>query len=361
MNGLAVPITPFVADARLEHFADIDALPQDCDGLLGAAAAHSFFLGRPWWRCMQQAGLPPGAVPRYVLCRLAGAPAALFPLLAAGNGAATSGLTNPYSCLYQPLLAPGLAAPALVAVGAAFARFCRAGAAVRLDGLPADMAGLAPLLAGLRQGGVRPESFAAFGNWHACVAGLGWEAYLAARPGELRTTIGRKLRRGETMCRIVADVAGLDAGIAAYDAVYARSWKQAEPYPDFTARMMRHAAEAGVLRLGLLLAGDVPIAAQIWIVANRQACVVKLAHDAAFKALSPGTVLTAQMIRHMLTHEAVDELDFGRGDDAYKALWVDRRRQRIGLLLLNWRRPHGLVLLARQSLARARARLRQAG
>lgn len=352
MNGSAVPITPFAAEAGLEVFSDIDALPADCDGLLDGAARHSFFLGRAWWRCMQHAGLPAGAEAQYVLCRLGGVPAALLPLLR--HGAATGSLTNPYSCLYQPILAAGLDAPALMAVGAGLARFCRAHAALRLDGLPADMDSLAPLLAGLRRGGIRAESFAAYGNWRQTVAGLGWEAYLAGRPGELRTTIARKLRRSETAWRIVDGAAGLEAGIATYGAVYARSWKQAEPYPDFCAEMMRRAAAAGALRLGILEAAGTPVAVQIWIVANGQACVVKLAHDAAAKALSPGTVLTALMIRHLLSHEAVTALDFGRGDDPYKALWVDRRDQRIGLLLLNWRRPRGLALLARQSLARLR-------
>ena len=60
--------------------------------------------------------------------------------------------------------------------------------------------------------------------------------------------------------------------------------------------------------------------------------MLKLAHDEAFKAHSPGTVLTALMLRHLLDQEHVARIDFGRGDDAYKQGWaVERRQQRIGV------------------------------
>jgi CelD/BcsL family acetyltransferase involved in cellulose biosynthesis len=84
--------------------------------------------------------------------------------------------------------------------------------------------------------------------------------------------------------------------------------------------------------------------------------VLKLAHDETFKAHSPGTVLTAWMIRHMIEQEHVAIIDFGRGDDAYKQGWVANRRQRVGLLLINPRRPGGLIALARHGLGRVKAR-----
>ena len=113
-------------------------------------------------------------------------------------------------------------------------------------------------------------------------------------------------------------------------------------------------------RVGVLRHGGRAAAAQYWTVSAGRAAVLKLAHDEAFKPLSPGTVLTARMIRHLLEHERVDELDFGRGDDEYKRSWTAHRRQRIGLLVINPRRLAGLAALGRTWMGRARRRLRGA-
>jgi CelD/BcsL family acetyltransferase involved in cellulose biosynthesis len=121
---------------------------------------------------------------------------------------------------------------------------------------------------------------------------------------------------------------------------------------------MRQAAAAGALRLGLLHAGETAIAAQLWTVAGGTASVLKLAHDEAYKPLSPGTVLTARMIARLIDGEGVAALDFGRGDDPYKRLWTTRRRQRIGLFLAAPWHPAGAATLLRQALGQLRRRWR---
>jgi CelD/BcsL family acetyltransferase involved in cellulose biosynthesis len=113
---------------------------------------------------------------------------------------------------------------------------------------------------------------------------------------------------------------------------------------------MRAMAVLGLLRFGVWSIATQPVAVQVWVVRDGQAIVLKLAHDEAFKAHSPGTVLTALMLRH-LDQEHVARIDFGRGDDAYKQGWATRRRQRIGLLLVNPRSWSGMAALARQAAA----------
>ena len=331
----------------LRAVPNLESLPAP---LLEAGARASFFAGLPWWQTMLEAGLPKGAEPRLLLWESS----ALFPMQRLASGRLES-LANPYTCLYQPLLMPNLPPETIQKIGQALGRYCREWPTVRLDALPRDSAWLPPLLAGLRAAGLVAAPFDHFGNRYEPVAGQSWETYLQSRPGSLRETIRRKLRR--VTHEIITTPDALEAGITTYEDIYARSWKVPEPYPAFNATMMRHAATAGLLRLGLLRAGETPIAAQIWIVANRQAAVLKLAHDETHKPLSPGTLLTALMIRDLLDTEHVAELDFGRGDDPYKELWTTQRRQRIGLMLINPRRPAGLAALARHLLGRTRRRL----
>jgi hypothetical protein len=334
---------------------DLDALPAECVGLF--AAADNFFVTAAWWRSMLAAGMPDGAEACFLLCTDEESPVAIFPLQRLDRGRALQSLTNPYTCLWQPLFATGLDAAAMHRAGEAFGRFCRGWPAVQLEALAEDFPPLAPLLAGIRRHGLFISRYFHFGNWYEPVGGRSWEQYLAARPGALRETVRRKLRRAQAMLEIVAAPDAVEAGIAAYEEIYARSWKVPEPFPHFNAEMMRQAAAQGALRLGLLHAHGRAVAAQIWIVFADRAMVLKLAHDEADKALSPGTVLTALMLRELIDRERVTELDFGRGDDAYKRLWVTRRRQRIGVVLTNPLRPRGLAALSRQWLGAVRRRV----
>jgi hypothetical protein len=334
-----------IRSADIQTYSSLDALPDDVSTLLDAA--DSLFAARGWWQTVVTHAMPDGVEPCFVVCRNDGAVAALFPMLRLATGAFGS-LTTPYSCLYTPLIAPGADAPAAFE---AFGRFCWRQAVVRLDALPVDWPYWGALAVGLRAAGLVHRRFDHFGNWHEYVTGLDWTAYLASRPGALRETIRRRLRRAERLpdaqFSVVGGAEGLDVCIAAFEDVYARSWKEPEPFPTFNAALMRTAAALGILRLGLWSIGRHPVAAQFWIVEHGRATVLKLAHDEAFTVHSPGTILTALMLRHLLDDEKVDELDFGRGDDPYKRDWVGQRRQRVGLIVLAPWRCRGLLALAR--------------
>jgi len=299
-------------------------------------------------------------------------PAEAEPLLALGEGVALpllrqsgrlAALATPYSLTWRPLFAAGVDPEA---AGRAIGRIFRRGPPVRLDTLPPEAPGLEPFLRGLAGAGLRLRRYDHFGNWHERLApGTGWEGYLAARPPELRTTIGRKTRRAAREYRferITEPGAALEAGIAAYEAVRAASWKPYEPFPDFDGHLLRAVAATGQLRLGVLrrAADDAPVAAQYWVLDHqgRRATVLKLAHVEAEKAGSPGTALSALMIEGLLEDDQVSELDFGRGDDPYKRAWVAERRPRIGVLLVDPLHPAGLVALGRHAAGRLRRRVR---
>ena len=303
---------------------------------------------RSWFAATEEAALPPGARARSLLLRQDGTPAAVLPLLAGPGGAGS--LTSPYSVLFQPLVDPAAA----FGLGREAGRLLRRWPVLTLDALDPGWPGFVPFLAGLRRAGLLALRFDHFGNWHEAMAGRDWAAYLADRPGALRETIRRKSRlagREGVRFTVAATPDALPDALDAYESVYARSWKVPEPHPHFAAALLRRLAPLGQMRLGVMWRGAMPLAAQYWTVEDGVATVLKLAHDDAAKALSPGTLLTAHMIRGLLDG-GVRELDFGRGDDPYKRQWAGDRRQRIGVVLANPLHPRGLAAAARHGLGR---------
>lgn len=320
----------------------------DLPDALFPSPEKAFFSSRVWYETVIAHALPDGIAPHFVGVSENNAIMGVFPLRLDPAGPAS--LTTPYTCLHAPLFAADAGDGGLLA--AAFGRFCRRYPLVRIDALDEAGPETAALIAGAKAAGLAVRRFRHFGNWHEALAGRDWGAYLAARPGSLRETIRRKLRRSkaQTTLGVFRGIEGLEAGIAAFEHVYARSWKEAEPFPRFNPALMRAIAPLGILRLFVLSAPSGPVAVQFWVVTGGIATVLKLAHDEDARALSPGTVLTAEAIRHLIDEDHIIGLDFGRGDDPYKAQWVGSRRQRIGLLLVNPRRPAGLFALARHGI-----------
>jgi len=344
--------------AEIETFATTALLPPEAMELLDQAPG--FFAGRAWWDVVLSHAMPNGSAASFVVVRSAGRVVAVLPMLR--DGGSFRGLTTPYTCDYAPLFAAGSGQATRVAAMAAFGRFCRSQGVVRLDALPVEWEGLPDLEAGILQAGLHPLRFDHFGNWYEDVGGLDWSAYLLRRTGALRETIRRRLRRAEKLpdarFELFTRPDQMDQAAEAFESVYRRSWKEAEPFPTFNVALMRAMANLGWLRFGVWSLGSEAVAMQLWVVRSGQAMVLKLAHDEAYKAHSPGTVLTALMLRHLLDREHVERIDFGRGDDGYKQGWAGQRRQRIGVLLVNPWRVSGLLALLRHAGGRVRTRLR---
>ena len=326
---------------------DIASLPERARLLFGEDA----FATEAWYGAVCAAAIPAGDRPVFLLLEQAGQPVAIVPLLQAAGGLGS--LQTPYTCLWHPLFARDAGDALVRAAGRAFAGYCR-GAVTRLDALDPKASYLRPFLAGARGRGLVALSFAHFGNWYCSVEGIDWPAYLAVRPGKLRQTIRRKTKRflgseGGSF-DVVVGANGLEDGLKAYSQVYARSWKEPEPFADFVPSLMRACAMDGSLRLGVLRQAGEAIAVQFWIVREGWAAVQKLAHDEARKSLAPGTVLTGLMIRQLLERDGISELDFGRGDDPYKKDWTGLRRQRAGVLLVDPLTPTGLLAIAKHGV-----------
>lgn len=74
-----------------------------------------------------------------------------------------------------------------------------------------------------------------------------------------------------------------------------------------------------------------PVAAQFWTVEAGTAWIHKLAHRQDADHLSAGSVLTAALMEQVIDRDGVALVDFGTGDDPYKAGWMDEKRVRFRL------------------------------
>lgn len=341
-----------VTHLTLSQEPDIGSLGPEWDGIFGQAEDPQDT--RAWYEATAEAALPDAAKPALLCIRSAGSPALLCPMLHADQRRLQS-LTTPYTCHWQPIGRPDLSEADYRAAIVLIGRHCRRWSTVRFEALDEAWPKLPLFLSALREGGMRVRTFAHFGSWYVSTS-AGWEPYLATRPGALRETIRRRTaaarRDPGISIRTYATTEEIAEGLSAYEAVYAKSWKEPEPFPNFNAALLKRLSRLSMVRLFVLFNRETPIAAQYWTVLAGTATVLKLAHVDGSDKLSPGTVLTAAAIRHFLEQEGVVRLDFGRGDDAYKKAWTGERRQKIGILAANMWRLGGLAAMARHDAGR---------
>jgi CelD/BcsL family acetyltransferase involved in cellulose biosynthesis len=272
------------------------------------------------------------------------------------------GMTRTITALsnfYSPIFSPMLMAGAEHALSEELARFVseRGASPDLIDLHPLDPASRffeATQLA-LKKRGYWTDSYYCFGNWHLEVQGRSYAQYFSGLTSKIRKNAPRSARRltelGATF-KLITDATDLEWAINAYLGVYLKSWKHPEPYPDFIPGLCRLAAEKSWLRLGILSLGNVPLAAQIWLVKDGLASIYKLAYAEDFAKYSAGTMLTCEMMRHVIDVDKVRTVDYGMGDDPYKQEWMSHRRERVGIVAFNKRRPLGILTASRHFLGK---------
>lgn len=182
------------------------------------------------------------------------------------------------------------------------------------------------------------------------VRGRSFAEYWESRPGQLRTTLKRKAKKVETQV-----LTRFDEGVwADYEAIYAASWKPAEDQPAMLRAFAEAEGAAGRLRLGVARADGTAVAAQCWTVENSIAYIHKLAHLESHKPLSAGTILSAALFRHVIDIDKVNLVDFGTGDQSYKADWMEDVRPRFRIDCLDPAQPQAWPPLAKRILRRLR-------
>lgn len=247
----------------------------------------------------------------------AGATTACLPLRIDKPGQ-LAGLTNWYSFAIRPLYrGEGDREAAL----ARLFRDLRARAA-QLSFYPVRDEDRQAIAAALRDAGWwTKESPAGDRHW-LDLGDMDHDSWWASRPGALRSTVQRKARKGIVDLQLLT---AFDPGSwAAYEQIYAASWKPEEGHPALLRAFAEVEGAGGRLRMGIARIDGIPVAAQFWTVEDGTAFIHKLAHVEDSLKASPGTLLSAALFRHVIEVDGVRRVDFGTGNDAYKRDWMNR-------------------------------------
>lgn len=300
--------------AQVELITELDELERRAGASLSRAGQVSLFDRLSWWKLTERH--ISGTAPLVVEARSEGAMLWL-PLSRAGGRLQPLG--SWYTLKYAPVT-NGTQTHEEALLASAAARLRGVAPVVMLWPLTEQV--LERVSAGFRNAGWIVRSAETSANWRADVS-TGWTVYWAARPARLRNTSERKARRSGLA--ISLHTCEDDALWADFQAVFRASWKPDEGSGDFLRDLARQEAAADTLRISVARSNGVAVAAQLWTAEHGVATLHKLAQRTDADRLSPGTQLTAWTIRQLIERDRVQELDFGTGDDPYKADWAEQR------------------------------------
>lgn len=308
---------------------------------LTAPAAAAPFDRAEWYALLAQTGLTP-------LIAIASDADNAAALALTEDGGRITPLRNWYSFTWRQLAPEGVAGDRLLE---AIARQLKTrGHRVTLEPVPGEDGSAERLARAFRAAGWQVAVEECDTNHVLDVRGRSFAEYWDSRPGQLRTTLKRKAKKVETEV-----LTHFDAEVwAEYETIYAASWKPAEDQPAMLRAFAQSEGEAGRLRLGVARAEGLAVAAQCWTVENGVAYIHKLAHLESHKPLSAGTTLSAALFQHVIDIDKVALVDFGTGDQSYKADWMEAVRPRFRIDCLDMRQPKAWAPLAKRMLLAVR-------
>lgn len=335
-----------------------ESLPPTFDTVFAEPRSGSLFHTRSWLEAFARSGIDAGG--RFRLYALASddAPLALLPavvsrLYRAHRRARVLHFIQPEGDAYAPLVPSALPDFKPIIYGLI--------ECLRADRRPFDIIRVSPLdpaspFARLLRLHLRSrrypfQAFKHLDDRYETTEGTSSGAYLAARPSAIRALVRERVRpffdNGRARFRSVSDASELDAAIEAYTAVLEMNMADAEMEPEGYGRnVMRVAADAGALRLGLIDFDGQPAAVQLWIVSAGIARCIRIWSDPGHAALPLDDMLVECMIPQLLDVDCVRELDFGPIEAEFAQNWAPRTRERIGIIAFNprtWRGVRGAL------------------
>lgn len=257
---------------------------------------------------------------------------ALLPLITHENGHWQS-LSHRYTSFYSPLLATECQTDVLACLAEGLSQL--AFRSLRLEPFAEDDSNTQQLIKAMETAGFEHKRHFRFYNWILRTGGQPFDAYMQGRPTRLRNTIARKQRklerdhgyeikmfRGNEVKKALSD----------YHSAYSASWKAYEQYGELFDALATKLSVPDWTRLAVLYAAQKPAAAQLWFVVHGKASIFRLAYDEDWKQYSPGSILTAYLMRYVIDTDEVEEIDFLNGNEAYKQDWMTERRERFGVV-----------------------------
>lgn len=331
---------------KFECYPDLKSLPKYSDDLFLAAERESIFLSRLWFSTLIDYALKPDQSTLFACVESNDQMLLMLPLLQQVDGSLRA-LSNHYSTTFGVLSRTshidGAALEVLVA-GVKGLKF----EALRIEPMVDPDHRFSALMRMFGTQNFQVNKYFRFYNWFHNVNGQSFVEYMAQRPSSLKNTISRKekkLRREHDFHICMFTDHDIDRALADYYSVYSASWKSGELFADFKPNLVRRGADRGWLRLGVLYVDKQPVAAQIWFVLHGKANIFRLAYDEAWKKYSPGSILTRNIMEHVIDTDKVAEIDFLTGNERYKRDWMSECRECYGLRLQKPRTP--ITLLAR--------------
>ncbi len=334
---------------HIHYHANLKEVQSDAAlaALLDAPAQNAPFNRLAWWQGLADHC---GLLPLLAVAKN-GADMAVLPLATADGHLCA--LANYYTFRYRPIVSENADAPALLTTLARDLR--RNHNHITLTHLPDEDSTHTLTAAVFRDAGWLVDLQKCDDNHILHVNGRNFTTYLAARPGQLRTTLKRKAHKVAVTLFDHFDASAW----ADYEHVYANSWKPEEGSPAFLRSFAEQEGAAGRLRMAIAHFEGQAVAAQFWTVEGGTAFIHKLAHTEASKPLSPGTALSAALFERVIDRDHVHTVDFGTGNDGYKRDWMEQQRHRYRLTAWNPGSPQQWPKIAKHMLTKLAATIRR--
>ncbi len=321
---------------RLDTLEQFEGLATVWQALATESGQTSPFLSHDWFGCCWRAATP-ARRPEILLVEDSAGPVALVPLVhwsGALHGLPVRfvGMLNAPDTAFADWLIVGRPEPVIEAVLGDLAT--RADWDVMaLNSLPASSLTLKALQAWI-PGRYRWQPISPIRSPYLNTTGT-WEEFWTGTSQRFKKTVrnvrNRLAKVGSVSVEEHRTVAPDSPVFADLLAVSARSWKAEHALAianmpgmaQFFRELTVHASARGWLRLWIMRLDGLPVATEYQLEADGRVHALRADFDAAVPDdLSPGTHLSAEIVRALFGRETVYEYDMGPGDDEYKSRWA---------------------------------------